>query len=385
MTYARALTRLEQLRPNAPAMAMAANSGSLRARIHRLVRPQDAVRKPSGDWMTGVAILLSATAICAAGRVNLARILPLEIQPAPAVVRAQPVAFLPAPKPEPLGRRVDEMVADQSQPEELTQQLEAAQAELQRVQSTSNSALLADQQVQAAQLAQIVQRIAALSAQAAQEARPETPSGGFIDGLAAEGYKNLTVDELIAFKIHGVTPEYIRRIQAAGFHPTPDELVAMRIHGVDADQMAAFKAAGLDKLTIDELVALRIHGATPEFINGMKAAGFARMNADEVVTMKIHGVTPEFAREIKSLGIGNPSIDDLVAMKIHGLTPEFAREVKAMNLRGSVDLDKLVEMKIHGVTSGFIRELQKRGFKDLSVDQVVRLKELNILGDSEVF
>jgi beta-lactamase regulating signal transducer with metallopeptidase domain len=336
LTYARALTRLEQMRARTPALAMAANRGSLLARIRRLVRPDDSVRHTSGDWITGVAILLSVTAIYAAGYVPVPK--PLAVKPAPVVV------FVASQKPEPIGPRVEEQ---KTQPDDM-------------------------------------QELAQLQAPVAPNEQAPAPSSGFLDGLASAGFTNLDVDDLIQFKIHGVTPEFIRQVKAAGFQPTADELVSMRIHGVDPGQIATYKAAGVDKLSIDDLVSFRIHGVTPEFVNSIRAAGYSTSDADDIVSLRIHGVTPEFAKEVKSLALGNPSLDDLVSMRIHGVTPEFARDIKALNLRGT-DLDSLIEMRNHGITSGFIREVQKRGFKDLSVDQIIRLKQLNIFGNSEVF
>jgi beta-lactamase regulating signal transducer with metallopeptidase domain len=307
LTYARALTRLDQMRPGAPKIAMASNGGSLLARIRRLVRPQEGVRSSSGDWITGLAILLSATAIYAAGYV-----------PSPQVKYFRPQIVLAAApqKPEPIGPRVKQQI-------ELEDQ-DTGQADSM---VTKELALLDDQ---------------------AEQSASSAPASGFLDGLAAEGYKNLSVDDLISFKIHGVTPEYIRSVKAAGFQPTPDDLVSMRIHGVETSQIAGFKAAGIDKLTIDDLVSLRIHGATPEFVQAISAAGYSKIDADDVVSLRIHGVTPEFAKEVKSLGLGDPSLDDLVSMRIHGVTPEF------------------------------IHEVQKRGFKDLTVEKIVDLKRFNI-------
>jgi beta-lactamase regulating signal transducer with metallopeptidase domain len=300
LTYARALTRLDQMRPAAPKIAMASNGGSLLARIRRLVRPHDSMRNGSSDWVTGVAILLSVTAIYAAGYVPVTQVKNLR----PPIVLAAA-----AQKPDPIGPQ-------------LRKQLDWADSTV-----TKELALLDDQ----------------------GEQGPSTAaSSGFLDGLAAEGYKNLSVDDLISFKIHGVTPEYIRAVKAAGFQPTPDDLVSMRVHGVETSQIAAYKAAGIDKLTIDDLVSLRIHGATPEFVQAIRAAGYTKIDADDIISLRIHGVTPELAQEVRSLGLGDPSLDDLVSMRIHGVTPEF------------------------------IHEVQKRGFKDLTIEKIVDLKRFNI-------
>ena len=63
-----------------------------------------------------------------------------------------------------------------------------------------------------------------------------------VRGLRELGYSDVSSDDLIAARIHGVTPEYVREIQEAGYRDvTMDQLVAMRIHGVDARYARAIR------------------------------------------------------------------------------------------------------------------------------------------------
>ena len=66
---------------------------------------------------------------------------------------------------------------------------------------------------------------------------------------------------------------------------------------------------------------------------------------------------------------------------IHGVTPDFVSQVKATGLRG-LNFERLIAMRIHGLTPADIREAQKH-FKDLSIDQMIKLKQLGILSSSE--
>ena len=69
-------------------------------------------------------------------------------------------------------------------------------------------------------------------ARPAVAAQPAT-SASYIDGMKAAGLDDLTVDQLIAMKIQGITPEYVRGLHEQGLHPNADDLVSMRIQGVD--------------------------------------------------------------------------------------------------------------------------------------------------------
>jgi bla regulator protein blaR1 len=245
------------------------------------------------------------------------------------------------------------------------------------------------------------------TAEAATAPSSESHAGGFIDGLAAAGYRDLSAEDLIRLKTHGVTPEYARQIQAAGFQPTADDLVKLRIHGVTPEFIAECKAAGLD-LDLEQLVKFRIHGVDMAAVKEMKALGYD-LSPEQMVKMRIHGLTPGVARELKQLGIGDPSFEQLLKMRIHGVTPEYAAAVKQAGLQ-DLDLEKLIQFRIHGVdpdriqqiealgfknlsadeaiklqmhgiTPEFIREVQKHGFKDLSLEKIIKLKQLGILED----
>jgi len=66
---------------------------------------------------------------------------------------------------------------------------------------------------------------------------------------------------LIAFRVHGVTPEFVHDVEKLGFgRPDPEQLVAMRVHGVTPAYIDKMKARGVKDLTIEQLISLRVHG-----------------------------------------------------------------------------------------------------------------------------
>jgi len=383
LTYARALTRMEQLRMHRPALALGADGGSLLKRIQRLVSSKDAETAGASDWLTAAAVLLCAVVVWGAPRL--------------------PFSSITARRGD--GVTPSAVYAKFPQLARATRALRAVRALPFRTVAYNDAPMIAG--IAPAHRALARPAIAMMPQAAAQ---PEPPTSednghGFLAGLDAAGYRNLSVDDLIALKQHGVTPAYIRSIEAAGYKPNVDDLVAMAIHGVTPEYIAQMKAQGF-KLDVDDLVAFKIHGVDASTIAAIRAMGY-KPDADDVVAFQIHGVTPETVRAMKSLGYGDPTLDQLVALQIHGVTPEFANAFKQAGVKGldfdslialkihgadaaqvrqlhelgfnDLDADDIVALCIHGVTPDYIRKARQHGFKDLSLEQIVKLKQFGIL------
>ena len=82
---------------------------------------------------------------------------------------------------------------------------------------------------------------------------PAKSQESYLDQLERAGYRNLTVDQMIAMKIHDVTPESIAEIKSLGWSATPDQLVAFRIHGVNAETVKELRALGISLIRIRQL------------------------------------------------------------------------------------------------------------------------------------
>jgi hypothetical protein len=86
-------------------------------------------------------------------------------------------------------------------------------------------------------------------------------------------------------KVQGVSPEYVREIQATGLKPGGDDLIAMRVQGVTADYIKALQSAGF-KVNIDDVVSAKVQGLTPEFIEKARQHGFKNLDLDKLIELK---------------------------------------------------------------------------------------------------
>lgn len=220
--YARALTLMEESR-SAPALAMAANRGPLAARVARLlglgtIGSGIRVAGFAASFVFLVGALFAGSALLGAAHVSFAST-PLPVHES---TETDVVGGVPATSVKPAtarGRRASPNAQPISAP-----------------QANANSQ--SDQQASAQPVAQ--------DAKQNGDVEQNKNSGGYLAGLKAEGFDNLSADEVIAMKIQGVTPEYIHEIHALGLHPSVDELIGMRVQGLTPQYIRDMRAAGID-------------------------------------------------------------------------------------------------------------------------------------------
>jgi beta-lactamase regulating signal transducer with metallopeptidase domain len=357
--YARALTLMEEWR-SAPVLAMAANRGPLSERIFRVLGLKAMGTGTRGIGLTGGLLCLAAALLAGNALLGIA-------YPKP-IVHAGQISLA----------HFAREVAGNEQSTPAPSAAPAAPAKPSAARAPATPA-------------------------PAPQATPSTPAGGsYIDGMKAAGIGDVTVDQLIAMKIQGVTPDYVRGLHEQGFHPTADELIGMRIQGVTpeyirevrelglnptADQIMGMRIQGVDagyvrglkdaglQAGVDQLIAMRIQGITPDYVRGMHEQGL-QPNVDELVGMRIQGVTPEYIRDIRALGF-KPAAEEFVSMRIQGVTPEYIKGLQAAGFKPSVD--EVVSARIQGITPEFIELARKHGFQNLSLEKLIHMKQMGIL------
>jgi beta-lactamase regulating signal transducer with metallopeptidase domain len=354
--YARALTLMEEWR-SAPVLSMAANRGPLAERIFRVLGLRPAGYKTRGIGLTGGVFCLTAALVAGNALLALA-------YPKPIVRASESLASV--------GRMHFAQAAPASPPLPSSPATAATPAT----------------------------KPAAARPQAAE--RP-VASGSYIDGMKAAGLGDLTVDQLVSMKIQGVTLEYVRGIREQGLHPDAENIVSMRIQGVTPEYIHELRGLGLSP-DEDQVVSMRIQGVTPEYVRGLKETSVSDADIDQLISLRIQGVTPTYVRALHEQGL-QPDVDNLLSMRIQGVTPEYVRDVHALGLKPTVDdfismriqgvtpeyvkalqsagykfnVDELVSAKIQGVTPEFIERARKHGFKDLDLDKLIQLKQMEIL------
>lgn len=109
----------------------------------------------------------------------------------------------------------------------------------------------------------------------------------WVRSLQNAGVDGLTADNLLALRIFGIDPGYVNVFTSLGYKvPGADKLIALKVQGVDGQQVREIRDLGYHP-TLDELIQIRIFHITPEFIRSMQARGFHDLSISKLVQVKI--------------------------------------------------------------------------------------------------
>ena len=379
--YARALTLMEEWR-SAPALAMAANRGPLAQRVVRLLALKAAGTGRTRVGFTGSILCLGAALL--AGHTLLGMAYP------------KPTVFASGGSLAQLAVRTL-AVGTQARPSQQSNPTPSAKPS---------------------------------PASTARPAEQSASGQSYVEGMKAAGIKDLSADTLIALKIQGVTPEYVRALNDLGIHPDAEDLIGLRVQGVtpeyikemrglgfnpDEQEIIGLKVQGIDADYVrglkevgiqggsDEIIGLKVQGVTPEYVRQLRAAGLTvdsgdviglkvqgvtpayvqglqslglKPDTEDVIGMKVQGVTPEYIRDIRALGL-NPSVEDIVGMKVQGVTPEYVKALQSAGFKP--DVEDVISSKVQGLTPEFIESAKKHGFQNLTLEKLIELKRVGVL------
>lgn len=370
--YARALTRLEELRAEVRYAAVAANGGSLMARIRRLIAAPREATAGAPRWAAGAAVLSVLIALIALPT------LPMlanhdEQAPGPqkqaskpssteVEVQATEITQDPEDTEDPDAEAPD---MDSEQDSDVVQDIEAVEAPAPpnppaRPHAVPRPAPPAPVIGRVHPMVAVAPEIAVAVAEGVEGALAEIDAGNYESDVDAKKFGSsgkLTVDELITLRANGVTPEYIEKMRAASLGElTLGQILAMRVQGVSPEYIRDLRAAGIDVRNAREVVALRVQGVSADYVQKMKAAGYKDLAVKELIAMAVQGVTPEYVQQMASAGYRSLTPRELVSLRVQGVTPAF---IKALADAGYTNLSvkDIVRLAASGVNADFIREM----------------------------
>jgi beta-lactamase regulating signal transducer with metallopeptidase domain len=169
----------------------------------------------------------------------------------------------------------------------------------------------------------------------------------------------LTIDDLIELRAAGVTPAYIDKMRGAGLGELSlDEITQMKAVGVSPEYLSSLRDSGIKIEGARGIIEMRAMGVTGDYITQMRAAGYGGLTARQLVELRAMGVTPAYVKQLSDAGYKNLAARDLVELKAQGVNPDF---IKSLADAGYTNLSvkDLVRMAAMGVNADFIRDLSK--------------------------
>jgi hypothetical protein len=354
--YARALAALEELR--APRLSLAANGGELLARIRRLAGVPAPSSGRSSAWLAGglaVAFLLSAAAVHSARPEG-----PAVPAPPPA-----PLAPVPPAPPAPPAHSVSSIKATSGTWTARRETNGRVQLQMEVHEVTEHS-----RHEESHSDSFPAQDLVGLGAGPDVRFEMRRAAGTFhFQGRFNGSGPGSTGEGTFTFR---GDPVYVREMAGLGYSVKEDNLLSLAMMDVSAAFAREIRDAGYPHLSLEELVRFRIHGVSPELVRSLGALGLRNLSPDDVVRLQIHGATPDYIRSLAAAGYQGLTAEDLVRLRIHGVSPEWIDQLAGLGYR-NVPADDLVRMRIHGVNADFIRAQQK-GASTLTVDELIRRK-----------
>jgi beta-lactamase regulating signal transducer with metallopeptidase domain len=362
LVYARALTEIEVLRNITPRLAMAADGGSLLARIQRILgnSPQGSDRTAS--WLAG-AIVFVTVFVPAAGAQFFTHHAETVGQAAAANVST--TAQIDAPTSSTLAEPAPEVKSSDKQSEK-NHPSEMAES---RAESSENVPSIETPSVETPAV-----ETPSVKTPSVETPRSQSAGGSFIEEMAALGYTNLSVD-LIALRTFGVSAQLVRELKAYGYDKVSvKELTRLAAVGVTGQFIKDLKAAGIEQVPIESLARLAMHGVSPSLIKELADLGYKNLSADQLSQVAGHGVSPQFIRGLQSAGFKDLPLTEVVHARDHGVGAEFIKEIRERGY-SSLALKDLIHMRDHGVDAEFLSSMEAGGFGHLPVEQMIRARD----------
>ena len=173
-------------------------------------------------------------------------------------------------------------------------------------------------------------------------------SGSFLAAVVAAGYGDLTIDEIIALKEHGISSAFLMGISQAGWGKIPpDELMALHAQGVQPNYLRSMRETGLYQLQIADVIRMKQHGVRPEYVREIHACGMGPYNASEAIEFATQGVRSDLFCALKEAGFKQALPREIIDAKNQGLNPQHLREAEKYG--NKLSLRQVVKLKQAGV------------------------------------
>jgi hypothetical protein len=362
--YARALTRLEELRDHALPVAVAANGGSLLDRIRRIAADRAESTGISSRWAAAAAML-----------VIVATIVALPSLPALAQ-REKTAASTPAATSVDV---VEETNAGDEADHDTDADADADAGDLEAEEPPEMPVpVVVDADLSDLDLDLDVPPVAPVPMVA--PVAPVARIAGVVP-VAPRMPRMIVAPRALAAPQAMPAPPAAPApapTPAPPHAPAPPPTPAPRAHGFDFDFDFDFGDRVEDReigaggtFSVEELIVLRAAGVTAESLDAMRRI-FPRLRLREAMNLGAVGVTPEFIRDMRAAGFAVENPREALILAATRVKPEWVREMRAAGVKIASAKDAAMLSAV-GVDAGFVKRLAAAGYANLTARELARL------------
>jgi beta-lactamase regulating signal transducer with metallopeptidase domain len=185
----------------------------------------------------------------------------------------------------------------------------------------------------------------------AVEVAPASPklvaSEDYIAEMRAIFGTQLSVDDLVALKSVGVTPDYVRQVRAVFPNATVHDIIGARADGLTGQRIASYRAA-FGNVSLNDMIALASMDVDAAYRQQLEAAGLKNLTARRLIELKSVGVTPDYIRQANAFGFGTLSANQLVELRSMGIDRAYLERVRQHGFQ-NITFQQLIELKASGV------------------------------------
>jgi beta-lactamase regulating signal transducer with metallopeptidase domain len=294
LQYARALTRLEELRGATPQLALGANGGSLLERIRRVagIRGEGTPSR----WLAGAALLTVVAVLLVAPSLPMLARDHQAVPPAPAAPPAPSAAPAPAAPPAPAMSRIEVRADDDADDDDADVDDDDMDVNIE-----------APDPPEAPEPPEIGTPAPPRAPRAPRAPHAKIMSPNCPDGISVH------VPPITIPKVR-VAPMAIAMPQV---HIEPMDI---QLEGIDAAVRAGVEGAAIARRTLEP---------SQKYKDSMRGAGI-KADDHEMRQMYVLGISARYVQSLREAGLRKLTAHDLIQLRARGITANFVKELQRM-------------------------------------------------------
>lgn len=163
-------------------------------------------------------------------------------------------------------------------------------------------------------------------------------SSDLLDALNAAGLHDLSVDQLISIRDHGVTPDLIRTAVAYfGRGIAANALTSLADHGVSPSYLESLRWSGVTGISPQSVITMMDHGVGASLLRSAFAYFHPGPSASDLTMLADHGVSANTIDQFNKYGVSGVSVSDVVRLMDRGVSPAYIAKIRRMNPRATLD------------------------------------------------